>query len=114
MALPPLVKKRAGKYFHSYCERKVPLHVRNKVRLTFGFRGNSLTLIEERESYFDKSIWTKSPVAQFRYRPESGEWTLYCRDRNLRWHQYSYARPTNNLEGLIGVIDADVTGIFWG
>ena len=41
-------------------------------------------------------------------------WSLYWRDRNLRFHTYDRLRPTGNVDQLLDEIDRDPTGIFWG
>ena len=46
---------------------------------------NSVTLLEQREPVLEAGPWVSRPVAQFRYAPDSGVWTLYGADRNGRW-----------------------------
>jgi hypothetical protein len=41
-------------------------------------------------------------------------WTLYWRDRNLRFHLYDLLAPSNRVDGLLNEIDRDPTCIFWG
>jgi hypothetical protein len=53
-------------------------------------------------------------VAQLRYDPGSGAWSLYWRDRNDRWHPYPYLAPNRDIGPLLGEIDRDPTCIFWG
>ena len=53
------------------------------------------------------------PVAQLRYDPDAGRWTLYCADRNSRWHHYDPIEPGTVTE-LLAEIEQDPTGIFWG
>jgi hypothetical protein len=57
--------------------------------------------------------WSRVPVAQFRYDAEHNHWTLYCADRNSRWHRYDLVAP-GTVEQLLEEIDHDPTGIFWG
>lgn len=73
-----------------------------------------MTLIEHRVHYKDKNLWTELPVAQFRLNERTRKWTLYWRDRNLRWHRFGYLRPSTNLKDLLAEVDRDQTGIFWG
>jgi hypothetical protein len=42
------------------------------------------------------------------------EWSLYWRDRNLKFHEYDLAEPTPHLDELIEEVKLDRTGIFWG
>ncbi len=114
MALPELTKKRVEILLTDFCEKRVPPHVRNQVKLTFEFRGNSATLFEARPVWNDPTRWTHTPVAQFRLDPGSLEWSLYCCDRNSKWHLYQGANPTSALETLLSEVDRDPTRIFWG
>jgi len=114
MALDEMTKARAEKMLAAFCEERVPKAVRDKVRLSYEFRGSCLTLYEDRPSFQDPSEWTHSPVAQFRHDENTNRWTLYCCDRNSKWHRYSNSDPTQNLEQLIQEVDKDPTCIFWG
>jgi len=114
MALPELVKALVEKKLGDYCEEKIPEWVRDKVKINFKLRGNSVTLVENRPFYMDPNKWTESVVAQFRYNPHSGMWTLYCADRNGRWHLYDYAKPSKNFDAMLEAVEKDRTGIFWG
>jgi hypothetical protein len=58
--------------------------------------------------------WTRFPVARLRYTKTRGEWSLYWRDRNLKFHGYDLAPPTPHVEDLIAEIERDPTSIFWG
>jgi hypothetical protein len=52
-------------------------------------------------------------VAQIR-RQKTGEWALYWRDRNGRWHKYDQVRPMKELPVILAELDRDRTGVFWG
>ena len=114
MALPPLVRQLVEAKLDKYCEQKIPPRVRDKIKLTYKFRGNSVTLVETRPYYLDETVWTESVVAQFRYDLGDKTWTLYCADRNSRWHLYDFVEPTRELDAILTAIDNDKTGIFWG
>jgi hypothetical protein len=113
MALPASVKEQAEKLVGTYCEKRNPAHVRDQMRLSFSVRGSSITLFDERPSYLDEKVWIKMSVAQFRY-GEDGKWTLYCADRNSRWHEYWDLDASENLQDLLDEVDDDPTCIFWG
>jgi hypothetical protein len=40
-------------------------------------------------------------------------WTLYWRNRNLRFHTYEPLAPSHRVEDLLTEIDRDPTCIFW-
>ncbi len=98
----------------AFCEQRVPHHVRDQVKLSIESRENVFTLFEESVRFNNPSQWTKSSIAQFRYKSKAKEWVLYCLDRNSRWHIYQYSKPTKNMDDLLKTLDEDSTGIFWG
>lgn len=114
MAIPKLLRDTVEAQLREYCERKFPERVRDQLRLTYAIRGNSVTLIEERPSYLNPAVWSRLPVAQFRYDETDRDWVLYCADRNGRWMIYGGVAPTRDLHKLLDEVDRDPTGIFWG
>ena len=58
--------------------------------------------------------WTSFPIARLRYTAADKSWTLYWRDRNLRFHIYDLLAPSNRVDDLLNEIDRDPTCIFWG
>ena len=114
MAIPDTTSLIIESTLISYIEGKIPAHVRDKVRLSYRFRGNTITLFEHRPVFNKQGKWTDSPVAQFRYNPGGNKWTLYCADRNSRWHRYDDLEPAEDFDVLLQEVDEDPTGIFWG
>ncbi len=115
MSLPVFVKALAKKKIAEFCNKRVPLHVRDKLTLSFTIRGNNITIVEDRAPWREGlTEWTHAPVAQLRYDEEKGVWTLYCRDRNEKWWPYEQLTPTKDIDKVIATIDKDPTGIFWG
>ncbi len=55
-----------------------------------------------------------APDRAFRYRSTTRQWSLYWRDRNLRFHEYDLLQRTDRLEDLLMEVDLDPTAIFWG
>ena len=43
-------------------------------------------------------------MAQFRYSANEKRWTLYCANRNSRWHLYDDAEPAIAIQSLHGHI----------
>ena len=114
MPLPAFTLQLVDKKLSAYCERKIPPQVRDKVRLSYKIRGNSVTLYEKRPSFLDPAIWTETAIAQFRFDQDSGKWMLYCSDRNSKWHESPDFAPDADLDALLKEVDADPTCIFWG
>lgn len=58
--------------------------------------------------------WTRSKIAQFRWDPEDGTWTIWWADRNGRWLHYPDAEPAADIGELLRVLDTDRSGAFGG
>jgi hypothetical protein len=115
MALPILVKTLAEKKVGDFCKKRVPLHVIDKVNLSYKIRGNSITIFENRHPWHkDMKEWTSMAIAQLRYNEKTGEWALRCADRNDRWHEYYDMEPTKEIDKILAEIDEDPTGNFFG
>jgi hypothetical protein len=114
MALPEQIREKVEWGLARYCARRVPMRVRDQIQPGYRFRGNSVTLFERRPATRASGVSTESVVAQFRFDPLISLWTLYCRDRNTRWHRYDEVPPTPDLNDLPREVDEDPTGIFWG
>lgn len=115
MPLPELVKALVDKKLSAYCARRVSPRVADKLRISYTVRGSSVTIFENRAPWRPEFIeWTSTSVAQMRYDVKTGKWTLYCADRNSRWHKYEGLLPSKNIDQILAEIDRDPTGIFWG
>lgn len=99
-----------------WCRERVPEAALHQVRVECEVAPTSVTIVERRAPWREDlgPEWTRLPVARLRYPRTTGEWSLHCRDRNLRFHRYDRVRPTARVEELLAEIDRDPTGIFWG
>jgi len=99
-----------------WCAERVPQHARHQVRVECEVGSSDLTIVERRAPWRDDFglEWTRLPIARLRYTNASRTWTLYSRDRNLRFHRYDPIQPSANVSELIDELDRDPTSIFWG
>jgi len=111
LALSEFEKARVDRLLDAFVRRRVPPHLRDQIRLDWVFRGDTVTLQEVRPLLRNPAQWAEAKVAQFR-RVEGG-WSLHCRDRNGRWHDHQ-GPESGRFEDLLGEVDRDPTGIFWG
>jgi len=114
MAIPAVVKKTADMALNTYIERRVLPQLHARVRLVHRWRGNTVTLIEQRPWWRDEATWVDIPIAQFRYDNQRNDWTLYWQDRNQRWHLSEELTDSREITRLLAEVDRDPTGIFWG
>lgn len=73
MAIPENLKKEVEQKVIDFLKTQLPKINPDMVRLSYKFRGNNLTIFEERRSFynpFDPDKWTPFPVAQMRYDPK--------------------------------------------
>lgn len=117
MALPELTRRQVERELADFCEKRMPVHVRDQVRLEYEIRGNAATIVECRVPWRPKSSdepWTRLAVAKLRFDPSQLKWTLHWRDRNERWHVYERIKPSPTISDLLREVDRDPTAIFWG
>ena len=114
MPLPKKVRYRVDSVLSTFCATHIPPHARDQIALSYEFRGNSVTLFEHRPRWDQPTEWASSAIAQFRFDPDKGLWSLYSADRNSKWHKYDLTRPTSRFESLLEAVVKDPTGIFFG
>jgi len=115
MPLAEAPKKLVSKKLDKFLAKRVPPQVVDKFRLSYTFRGNSVTIWEHRAPW-TKTLpeWSVLSVAQLRYNPKYQTWMLYWRDRNEKWHEDENLAPVKNLDLILAELDRDPTGIYWG
>ncbi len=116
MALPETIRFQVNKLVGSYCEQKVPLHLRDKIVVIYEVRGNAVTIFETRPPWREGigHEWTKSKIAQMRWDSESKLWTMWWADRNGRWLHYPDFDPSPDIKDCLRHLEDDVSGAFWG
>jgi len=84
MPLPEFTRKLVETKLTKYCEQKIPPHVRHQLRLNYRFRGNQVTLFEERPVFDQPEKWGESVIAQFRFSPQERSGTVVTKVTNSR------------------------------
>lgn len=99
-----------------WAEGKIPEHVRDEIRIELDVTDRAITVLECRPPWHPDygPEWTRFPIARLRYTKSRDEWSLYWRDRHLKFHEYDLAEPSHDVQDLLDEIDSDRTGIFWG
>ncbi len=99
-----------------WCDERVPTHVRDQVRVECDVGPGHLTILECRPPWREGKDpeWTRFPIARLRYTKASKTWSLYWRDRNLRFHQYDRLAPSPRIDDMLTELERDPTAIFWG
>jgi Protein of unknown function (DUF3024) len=112
MALPELDVARVQRW----CAARVPEHARHQVRIECQLAPRHLTVVERRAPWHEDigPEWTAFPIARLHYTAADKSWTLYWRDRNLRFHRYKPLAPSHRVEDLLAELERDPTCIFCG
>lgn len=99
-----------------WCERRVPEHACSQVRMECEIAARHLTVVERRAPWREDfgPEWSRLPIARLRYSQTTKQWSLYWRDRNLKFHRYDNTAPTTDIRIILDEIDNDPTRIFWG
>jgi Protein of unknown function (DUF3024) len=99
-----------------WCRDRVPAHIRDQVLIEADITERHVTIVECRPPWAAEmgTEWTRFPIARLRYTKYSSLWSLYWRDRNLRFHEYDRVPPSPRIEDLLAEVDRDPTAIFWG
>jgi hypothetical protein len=114
MPISKTFKAQISLELDKFCEARIPLHARDKVRISFRWVGSKVTIFEHRPLFLEPDKWTEISVAQFRFNQDSSDWSLYCSDRNSRWHPYLESPSRGTISDLLAEVNDDPTGIFWG
>ena len=78
MLLPAAAKNLVEKKLDAFIAKRMPPRVADKLRLSYTFHGNSVTIWENRAPWTPTmKEWTKSAVAQLRYTPKAQTWMLF-------------------------------------
>lgn len=95
---------------------ELPETARGQIRYEIDMTDRTLTIVECRPPWNPdlSHDWSRFPIARLRYTKHLRHWSLYWRDRNLRFHEYDLVEPTEDVDDLLAEIERDPTSIFWG
>jgi len=114
MALSEIEQVRISKRLGAYCEARVPVRVRNELRLGFRFSGQAVVPFGERPAFRSPHEWQELPVARFTCVRTRKLWRLFGQRRDLRWHEYRGMPTAGEFDILLQEVVSDPTGIFFG
>jgi hypothetical protein len=95
---------------------EMPFEARDKVRYELDVAPRHLTVLECRPPWREGlgPDWSRSPIVRFHYTKARRTWAIYWRDRNGNFHRFDPVPASRDIRELLGVVDEDRTGIFWG
>ena len=97
-----------------YCRERIPVHLRDRIRLDVDVTGRRIAIVERRAPWTPEigPEWTALPIAQLRLATD-GTWTLFWSDSNNVWHR-DPIDPTPQVGRLLARITADPANRYWG
>jgi hypothetical protein len=116
MGLPAQVRERAEEHIALFCANRIPEHVQGQVRLEHSTRGTAITIHELRAPWREDmgAEWTRQQIAQLRFDPDTGLWSLYWMNNGWRWLPYDGLPPASDVGPLLAEVGEDPAGCFWG
>ncbi len=113
--LPDLDVARIAKWIDAR-NNSLPERAQGQIRYELDVANTTITIVECRPPWRPDlgPEWTRSPIARLRYTKTRKEWSLYWRDRNLKFHNYERVPARLHVEELLAEVDRDPTHIFWG
>ncbi|MEV0360265.1 DUF3024 domain-containing protein [Nocardia sp. NPDC050697] len=99
-----------------WCAAQVPEQLRGEIRVECDVAARHLTICECRPPWRDDlgPEWTRFPIAHLCHTKATRLWTLYWRDRHLKFHRYQHLAPSPHVQDLLDYLDQRADPIFWG
>lgn len=97
-----------------WCRERVPEHLWPQVKVEADVEPRHVTIVEVRPPWDGVGDHTRFPIARLRYTAATGQWSIYWRDRNLKFHEYDRKRPSKTVQALLDYIGDSGDPIFWG
>ena len=105
------IEKIVGQYVES---RRPAPHMRSQVDISFQTAGQSFEIFEIRPQWNDPTQKTEGPIAKATYVKSQKIWKLFWMRADGKWHAYKPFPSSASLEEILGVIEQDSHGCFWG
>ena len=93
---------------------RVPEHLWDELKVEADVSDRHVDIVEVRPPWDGVGEHTRFPFARLRYTKSTGDWAIYWRDRNLKFHEDKHKRPTTNVQALLDDIETSGDPIFWG
>ena len=114
MSFTNLETQLSHKLVGEFCQRRVPNHVNDQIRLSYTIGNHQIVISEERPMRDASAEWIVLEIAKLRYVRARNEWQLYWKRANGKWWRYEPHTASKRLEALIKEIDVDSDGCFFG
>ena len=106
--------KQVKRLLDPLCVPHPEARVRDQLRYGYRVEGPAVVFFESRPRYDRPSDWLDHEIAKFRFTKSTGQWTLYCQFRDLKWRAYQPFPHAADLAELVAEMRRDPTCIFFG
>ena len=115
MAMPEIKRGEAERDLKDFCKTFVPAEYSNELRYSHRFRGNDVTLFEERPPWRkDMTGWSQVTVARFRSEHDCNGWSVCWQRANGRWLPCDWIGETARFGEALEEVKRDRHGTFFG
>lgn len=88
-------------------KRRPPVHLRDRVELSFRFDGRSVEIFEIRPRWDNPAQRVEEPVGKARYLKSRDTWLIYWQRADLKWHKYGPAPEMSTVDAFLRLVDED-------
>lgn len=115
MAFNEVDLKRIEQTVGVFCAKRSPVHLKDKLRLTYAVKGHEVVIVERRPRWDNQTEWTEMPVAKLKFIRSANKWRLYWMRADMKWHEYPGLSSSNSLNELqdltpLGLLTAQSSG----
>ncbi len=103
------IKKIVG----TLCEKRSPVHIRDKLRLEYKVENQDIIIFEVRPRWDNPSEQIWSPCAKLKFVRSQNTWRLFWQRADMKWHKY-VPLESGDVGRLVAEIDADPHSCFFG
>ncbi|PKL12932.1 MAG: hypothetical protein CVV50_03925 [Spirochaetae bacterium HGW-Spirochaetae-6] len=95
-------------------KRRPPIHIRNKLDISYKIIDTSIEIYEIRPSWRDEKEILETPVAKAKFIKKTKTWKIYWQRADLKWHKYDPNPEVQLLDDFFKIVDEDKNCCFWG
>src|SRR5262245_48780958 len=114
MAFSDIELKRIDNVVGGLCRRHTRPDLRDKLRFEYRVKVHDVEILEIRPCWDGRPGTTEHGVAKVKFIRSRGVWRLFWMRQDLKWHGYEPVGASTDLEVLIGEVDRDPYGCFFG
>lgn len=115
MPLPEIQIQTSLSAIGALIEKRRPKpEIRHMIDIKAEITGQEVVVSEIRPSFSNPEVTTQHAVAKAKWIGAQNRWKLYWMRADLKWHLYEPGAHLTDIKSIIGEIDRDPHGCFWG